>query len=104
MRYQRPRWDENGIVTHHTNEHYQRYRERKLELIKGFPTFKEGSREELSMRSKAILNLVIWDEDFHEYMRQDGILDDRNDYDRRQLDMNNYHNREGRYRGRVEIE
>lgn len=93
--------DDHIVVSHPTDEHYKKYWLKKLKILHDYPReFKARTREQNKEISKRILDLILYDSDFKEYMLVSGTMDDKQEYEYAQARMDKWKNGEGRYRTR----
>jgi len=97
--------DDHIVVSHPTDEHYKKYWLKKLKILHDYPReFKDRTREQNKEIAKRVLDLILYDPDFKEYMLVSGAMDNRIQFDYQQHEMDMYERGEGKFRTRGQNE
>jgi len=78
---------------------------KKLKILHDYPReFKDRTREQNKEIARRVLDLILYDPDFKEYMLISGTLDDKQEFMYMQHEMDMYERGEGKFRTRGQNE
>jgi len=95
--------DDGRVIADTNSKIYKRYWNKKIQLLEelGDDDVKKMSIEQIKRKNKIMALFILTDTDFHDWLDERNMLEDQTMLNQMKVNMENYHNRTGRYsRGR----